>query len=93
LHGAERELMRLVMTKKTGNQLVLVDPRYFRPTEVDILVGDATKAFDMLGWQPRVSFQKLVQEMVHHEMQVVKKSISNKQLEHKLYDNDIEIAS
>jgi len=77
--------------KKTGNQLVLVDPRYFRPTEVEILVGDATKAYNMLNWRPRVSFQELVEEMVHHEMRIVKKSISNKQVKHKLYSNDIEI--
>ncbi len=77
--------------KKTGNQLVLIDPRYFRPTEVNILVGDATKAYNVLNWRPRVSFQKLVKEMVHHEIQMAKKSIDNKQSEHKLYDNDIKI--
>ena len=60
--------------KKTGNKLVLVDPRYFRPTEVDILVGDATKARNVLNWEPQVSFQELVQEMVQHEVKMVKKN-------------------
>ncbi|MGB8367119.1 MAG: GDP-mannose 4,6-dehydratase [Candidatus Babeliales bacterium] len=65
--------------KKTGKQLVLVDPSYFRPTEVDILIGDATKARTMLNWQPRVSFAELVQEMVFHEVGLVKSKIDNKE--------------
>jgi len=44
------------------------DPRYLRPTEVDVLLGDASKARDMLGWQPKVSFQQLVEMMVDHDM-------------------------
>lgn len=49
---------------KTGNILVEIDSRYFRPTEVDILLGDATKAERRLGWKPKVSFDQLVEEMV-----------------------------
>lgn len=44
------------------------DPRYLRPTEVDVLLGDASKARDVLGWQPKVSFQQLVEMMVDHDM-------------------------
>ncbi len=62
--------------KKTDNKLVLIDLRYFRPTEVDILVGDATKARNVLNWKPRVSFQELVQEMVQHEVKMVKNKIT-----------------
>ncbi len=44
--------------------LVKINPRYFRPTEVDTLLGDATKARTILGWQPRSSFKEMVREMV-----------------------------
>jgi GDPmannose 4,6-dehydratase len=50
--------------KATGDVLVEIDPRYFRPTEVDCLVGDASKAREKLGWRHRVSFDELVREMV-----------------------------
>ncbi len=48
---------------------VRVDPRYFRPAEVDVLCADATKATEQLGWKPEVTFRELVREMVHAEMQ------------------------
>jgi GDPmannose 4,6-dehydratase len=43
---------------------VRVDPTYFRPTEVDLLIGDASKARQKLGWKPKTSFAQLVREMV-----------------------------
>jgi GDPmannose 4,6-dehydratase len=46
------------------------DPRYFRPAEVDLLVGDATKARLRLGWRPEVAFPGLVQRMVEHDIKV-----------------------
>jgi GDPmannose 4,6-dehydratase len=49
---------------------VEIDPRYFRPTEVDLLLGDATKARDKLGWTPRVSFEELVQMMVDADLRL-----------------------
>jgi len=49
---------------KSGRSLVQIDPRYFRPTEVDVLLGDAAKARNTLGWKPRVDFRDLVREMV-----------------------------
>ncbi len=52
----------------TGKTLVLVDPRYFRPTEVDCLLGDAGKARRLLGWAPRTTFGELVSEMVGHDL-------------------------
>jgi GDPmannose 4,6-dehydratase len=48
--------------------LIEVDARYFRPTEVDTLLGDATKARERLGWQPRVSFKELVAEMMASDL-------------------------
>lgn len=54
---------------KTNNIVIRVDPRYFRPTEVDTLLGDASKAQKLLGWQPRTSFTDLVKEMVNEDLQ------------------------
>ncbi len=53
---------------RVGDVVVEIDPRYFRPTEVDTLIGDATKAREQLGWQPKVSFEKLVAEMVREDL-------------------------
>lgn len=52
----------------TGACLVAVDPRYFRPTEVETLLGDPTKAREMLGWVPRIGFDELVSEMMREDM-------------------------
>jgi GDPmannose 4,6-dehydratase len=52
----------------TGKCVVKVDPRYFRPTEVETLLGDASKGRDKLGWSPRVSFEELVAEMVREDL-------------------------
>ncbi len=54
-----------------GRILVEIDPEYFRPTEVDILIGDASKARRVLGWRPRVTFGELVKEMVALDMKAV----------------------
>jgi GDPmannose 4,6-dehydratase len=53
---------------RTGQVLIEVDPRYFRPTEVDVLEGDASKARERLGWRHRTSFRELVREMVAADM-------------------------
>jgi GDPmannose 4,6-dehydratase len=45
------------------------DPRFMRPAEVDLLIGDATKAHDKLGWQPKVSFEELVSMMVENDLE------------------------
>jgi GDPmannose 4,6-dehydratase len=58
---------------KTGKALVEVDPRFFRPTEVDILIGDATKAREKLGWQPKIMFEQLVREMVQSDLKLLAK--------------------
>jgi GDPmannose 4,6-dehydratase len=55
----------------SGRTLVEVDPRYFRPTEVDVLIGDASKAHRVLGWTHRISFQELVSDMVRSELQAL----------------------
>ncbi|MGY4447254.1 GDP-mannose 4,6-dehydratase [Bradyrhizobium sp. i1.3.1] len=62
---------------KSGKTVVKIDPTYFRPTEVDLLVGDATKAREVLGWTPKRSFAELVAEMVASDLAEAKRDIAN----------------
>jgi GDPmannose 4,6-dehydratase len=55
--------------------VVEVDPRYFRPTEVDLLLGDPSKAERLLGWKRRVSFEDLVRRMVLYDLELFRKNI------------------
>lgn len=55
----------------TGQVLVQVSPKYFRPTEVETLLGDATRAKNELGWTPETSFKKLVHEMLEHDLKTI----------------------
>jgi GDPmannose 4,6-dehydratase len=57
---------------RDGKSIVKVDPRYFRPSEVDDLLGDASKAREKLGWTPKTTFAQLVQEMVQEELEIAK---------------------
>jgi GDPmannose 4,6-dehydratase len=59
--------------KVSGRTLVRIDPRYFRPTEVETLVGDPTKARQKLGWSAECSFEELVEEMVRSDLEVAKR--------------------
>jgi GDPmannose 4,6-dehydratase len=56
-----------------GEVIIRIDPRYFRPTEVDSLLGDATKARQKLGWQPRIPFRDLVREMVAEDLKLAQR--------------------
>jgi GDPmannose 4,6-dehydratase len=58
---------------ESGRTLVAIDPRYFRPTEVDFLLGDATKAREVLGWKPKVGFGELVRRMVIADLREAEK--------------------
>jgi GDPmannose 4,6-dehydratase len=59
--------------QKTGKTIVRIDPRYFRPTEVESLLGDSSKAREKLNWQPEVSFEALVQEMTEADLTIAKR--------------------
>jgi GDPmannose 4,6-dehydratase len=58
---------------KFGQTVVKVDAKYFRPTEVDLLIGDASKAFEKLGWKPKYDLQALVTDMMKSDLHLVKK--------------------
>ena len=56
-----------------GKQVIAVDPKYFRPTEVDLLIGDPTKSKTKLGWVPKYDLAGLVKEMVQSDLNLIKK--------------------
>ena len=58
--------------RKNGRCLIAIDPRYFRPTEVDLLLGDPSKAFKTLGWKHTTTFPQLVSDMVASDLKVMK---------------------
>ncbi|HOV29596.1 MAG: GDP-mannose 4,6-dehydratase [Caldisericia bacterium] len=58
--------------KKTGKTIIEIDPMYFRPTEVELLLGDATKAKKKLGWEPKTKFKDLVKIMVESDLELIK---------------------
>jgi GDPmannose 4,6-dehydratase len=60
------------LCRKTGRCLVEVDPRYFRPTEVDLLIGDPAKAKQKLGWQHTTPVRELAREMVAADLEVMR---------------------
>jgi len=62
-----------------GKQIIAVDPNYFRPTEVDLLIGDPTKSMTKLGWQPKYNLKSMISEMVKSDLQRVKRNILLKQ--------------
>ncbi|MCA6106983.1 GDP-mannose 4,6-dehydratase [Bradyrhizobium cenepequi] len=62
---------------KSGKTVVRIDPTYFRPTEVDLLIGDASKAHDKLGWTPKTSFAQLVKEMVASDLAEARQEVAH----------------
>ncbi len=71
--------------KETGKTLVEVDPRYFRPTEVETLLGDPSKAKEKLGWTPKVTFEQLVKEMVRSDYEEAKQEALVRKEGYKVY--------
>ncbi len=70
---------------KPGQVIVRVDPRYFRPTEVETLLGDPTKAREKLGWSPRTSFAQLVKEMVESDLKDARRDALVEQNGYEIY--------
>jgi len=63
--------------RKSNKTIVRIDPTYFRPTEVDLLIGDASKAHQKLGWKPKTSFAELVSEMVASDLAIARREVAN----------------
>ena len=69
----------------TGKPIVCIDPRYFRPAEVDTLLGDASKARRKLGWEPRIRFDELIREMVMADLREAEKDAMVRQKGYRIY--------
>ena len=70
-----------------GKEVVAVDPHYFRPTEVDLLIGDATKAKEKLGWVPEFTLQDLIKDMMDNDVNLMKKEVYLKEGGHDILNN------
>jgi GDPmannose 4,6-dehydratase len=70
----------------SGSCIVSVDPRYFRPTEVDTLLGDPSKAKEKLGWTPKISFEELVEEMVTEDLKIAERDELVKKAGYRAFD-------
>ena len=73
---------------KVGSTIVRVDPRYYRPTEVETLLGDPTKARERLGWTPRTSFEELIGEMTSADLEIAKRDALVTQAGYTVYEHN-----
>ena len=69
---------------KEGYVIIRVDKRYFRPSEVDSLLGDSSKAKKNLGWTPKISAKQMCKEMIEHDYEIAKKNSLLKEHGHKV---------
>lgn len=72
---------------KINSELILVDPNYFRPTEVELLIGDPTKAKTKLGWNPKHNLESLTREMVNSDIEIMKKEKYLKDANYRILNN------
>jgi len=70
-----------------GKEVISIDPHYYRPTEVDLLIGDATKAKEKLGWTPEYSLEELIKEMMQNDLQIMQKELYLKKGGHQINNN------
>jgi GDPmannose 4,6-dehydratase len=73
LEQFKSRIQKNVSSKSVVEPLVSVDPQYFRPTEVELLIGDATKSREKLGWIPKYDLQGLISDMIHSDIALMKK--------------------
>lgn len=87
----ERGVVKSSYNKKynlpLGKEVICVDPHYYRPTEVDLLIGDATKAKKKLGWTPKYSLKELIKEMMQSDLKLMKKNVYLKKGGHNILNN------
>ncbi len=77
----------LKLNSEHSRTIVRVDPRYFRPAEVETLLGDASRARERLGWRPRIGFPELVREMVHSDFQAARRDALVRQHGYRSFDH------
>ena len=70
-----KEVDEIGYDQETGRELIFIDSRYFRPSEVDLLIGDSSKAYRLLNWKAKTIFKELVKEMVAHEVMRLNKQL------------------
>ena len=63
----------------TGDVVIQIDPRYYRPTEVEQLLGDASKAKKILGWKPKITLEQMINEMIMKDREIAQKELNNNQ--------------
>jgi GDPmannose 4,6-dehydratase len=73
---------------KKGSVVMKIDPNYYRPTEVDILIGDPSKAKEKLGWEPKHNLDVIIKEMVHSDLKIFTKDKYLRQGGHEVVDYD-----
>ena len=73
--GIVKKCTKPDLNLKEGQVIVEVDPEYFRPTEVDLLIGDASKAKEKLGWKPGFDLEELIREMISSDLEIAKKEV------------------
>jgi len=78
----------VAIDRNTGKQVVAVDKRYFRPTEVETLLGDPSKAKRVLGWEPKISVEQLVREMVAADYENAKRDALVKEAGYQTFDHN-----
>jgi GDPmannose 4,6-dehydratase len=82
-----QDLHEIGIDTLTGKQIIEIDPRYFRPTEVETLLGDASKAKQKLGWVPKISFQELVKEMALSDLKLAEQQVLSKTHGYRYFDH------
>ena len=85
--GGVREVGGMTAACPPGTVVVSVDPRYFRPTEVETLLGDASKAREQLGWEPQIGFAELVEEMVREDLDLARRDKYSREHGFKTFDH------
>lgn len=78
-----KDIKEIGVDRKTGKTIVRIDPKYFRPTEVDLLIGDSSKARKELGWKPKVNFKELVKLMAQADYRHEKKTAGREHVRQK----------
>lgn len=84
--GIIEEVNNTEFTIQPGEEIISIDPKYFRPTEVDLLVGDPSKSMNQLGWKPKYDLDGLIKEMIDSDLKLMKKEMLLKENGYKVHN-------